>query len=87
MHAPEAESLGQLARGVDQFGPGFDAVDVPPGAGLEVQVVEDETEVGLARAVVDEDWIFVVGVGLVEQRLDELVEVVDLFEFAPGILV
>ena len=54
MHAVKIEPPGQLAGGVDQLGPGFDAVDAAARTRLEIQVVEDETEVGLAGAVVSE---------------------------------
>ncbi len=42
----------QLLRGLDQGRAGFDAVDVALRLGLEVQVVQDEAQVGLARAMV-----------------------------------
>jgi hypothetical protein len=51
-HALEAQARGQFARLLHQFGPGLDAVDVAGLQRLEVQVVNDEAQVGLARAVV-----------------------------------
>src|SRR5690606_18496951 len=54
---------------------------------LEEQVVEDETEVGLAGAVVDELNVGALGQGLGQQGLDELVQVIDLLQLAPAVLV
>lgn len=51
---------------------------------LEEQVVQDEAEVGLARAVVHQLDVRPFGLRLGQQRLDELVEVVDLLQLAPG---
>jgi hypothetical protein len=51
-HALEAQALRQRARALHQLGPRLDAVDVPLPSGLEEQVVQDEAQVGLARAMV-----------------------------------
>jgi hypothetical protein len=59
----------------------------PCFARLEEQVVEDEAEVGLAGAVVDQGQVAALRHDLGQQRFDELVEVVDLLELAPAVLV
>ena len=54
------------------------------------QVVQDESEVGLARPVVGQRGRRVgcrCFVDLLQQRLDELVQVVNLFQLAPRVLV
>jgi hypothetical protein len=58
-----------------------------PALGLEIQVVQDEAQVGLARAVVGQRHGVAVGPQLLEDGLDELVQVVDLLELAARILV
>jgi hypothetical protein len=68
----------ELARVVDQLGTRFDAVDVAVVAGLEKQVVEDEAEVGLPRAMVGQRQAAVAGDQFGKQRLDEVKQVMDL---------
>jgi hypothetical protein len=55
--------------------------------GFEEQVVEDETEIGLARAMVDQAHVGMVVQHFLQQRFDELVEVIDLLELAAAVLV
>jgi hypothetical protein len=63
-------------------------VDAAAGrARLEEQVVEDEAQVGLAGAVVDQLRFGRLGQGFGEQGLDELVQVIDLLQLAPAVLV
>jgi hypothetical protein len=52
----------------------LDAVDARCTPGFEEQVVEDETEVGLARAMVDQAHVGMVVQHFLQQRFDELVE-------------
>src|SRR5256885_9222525 len=54
---------------------------------LEIQVVEDEAQVGLAGTVVGQGDRMVVGRQFFEDGSDELVQVVDLLELAPRVLV
>ncbi len=54
---------------------------------LEEQVVQDEAEVGLAGAVVDQRHVGVILLEILQQRLDELEQVVDLLELAAAVLV
>src|SRR5256885_15853400 len=54
---------------------------------LEIQVVEDEAQVGLAGTVVGQGDRVVVGRQFFEDGSDELVQVVDLLELAPRVLV
>jgi hypothetical protein len=51
-HARESRAAGQAARALDEFLARLDAVDVATSRCLEEQVVEDEAEVGFARAVI-----------------------------------
>jgi hypothetical protein len=52
-HALEAQARGQFARLLHQFGAGLDAIDVAASfSALKYRSYNDETEVGLARAVV-----------------------------------
>ncbi len=46
---------------------GFDAVDAAPRLGLEKQVIQDEAQVGLARAVVGQGDGVVVGAELFQR--------------------
>jgi hypothetical protein len=89
-HAPKPQPGSKLARLLDQFGARLDAVDMTPRAALEKQVVQDEPQVRLARAVVGQRRTRRrrgLGFELQQQLLDELVQVIDLFELAPGILI
>ena len=84
----EAELVGEPARAHHQLVTGLDAVDAAVRRVLlEEQVVEDEAEVGLARAVVHKLDVGVLGQSLGQQRFDELVEVIDLLQLAPAVLV
>ena len=51
------------------------------------QVVQDKAEVRLAGAMVGQRGCRVVDRYVIEQRLNELVQVVDLLELAAGVLV
>jgi hypothetical protein len=89
-HAVEAQARGQLTRLLHQFGPGLDAVDMAGLQRLEVQVVDDEAEVGLARAVVGQREAALARLRclqLLQDFFNELEQVVDLLELAPRILV
>jgi hypothetical protein len=68
---------------------GFDAVDVAGLQRLEEQVVEDEAQVGLAGAVIGqaEAAARLRCHALLQQRFDELEQVVDLLQLAPAVLV
>ena len=54
---------------------------------IEKQVVKNEAQVGLACAVVGQREALATRRNLLKQRRYELVEVIDLLELAPGILV
>jgi hypothetical protein len=86
-HALEAQPLRQRARFLHQLGTRLDAVDVALPQRLEEQVVEDEAQVGLARAVVGQRRMALLRRQFLQQLLDELVQVVDLLELAPRVLV
>lgn len=60
---------------------------MPHTPSLEVQVVDDEAQVGLASAVVGQRGALLGRGQLLEQLLDELEQVVDLLELAARILV
>jgi len=70
-----------------QFRAAFDAVDVALWPLLEEQVVEDEAEVGFARAVVGHVVVAAVCRQCIEQGFDEVVEVVDLLELTAAVLI
>ena len=58
------------------------------GQVLEVQVVQNEAEVGLTRTVVSQGHRLALGQGQVlHQLFDELVEVINLLELAARVLV
>ena len=86
-HAPKTQPRRQLARILHQFGAALDAVNMPAGPRLEKQVVQNEAQVGFARAMVGQGD----AAGRLTQRqqqwLDELEQVVDLLEFATRVLV
>jgi len=91
-HAFKTQALRQRARLVDEFGTGFDAVDMSALllAGMrdiEKQVVKNEAKIGLAGPVVGQGERPAVGRDFLQQRCDELVQVVDLLELAPRVLV
>ena len=54
---------------------------------LEEQVVEDEAQIGFAGAVIGKRQIGLALQHFLEQRLDELEQVVDLLELAAAVLV
>jgi ribosomal protein S12 methylthiotransferase accessory factor len=87
-HAGEAQPRGQCLGLFDQLGAGFDTVQVRSSRLLlEEQVVEDEAQIRLAGAVIDEPDVSVIGAEFLQQGFDELVEVVDLLELAAAVLV
>ena len=87
LHPVKAQVGRQLLRGLHQWGAGFDAVDAAPAQVFEEQVVQDEAQVGLARAVVGQGDGVVVGAEFFQDGRNELVEVVHLLELAPRVLV
>ena len=91
-HARKTQALRQLAGLGDQLGAGLDAVDVAGGflaavRNIEKQVIQNETQIRLAGTMVGQAGRGLAGKGVVQQRLDELVQVVDLLELAPRVLV
>jgi len=90
-HALEAQPLRKGARFFDEFGARFYAINPPPPKLFEIQVVEDETQVRLARAMVGQrgavHGIVAVLGAVLQQRLDEVEQVIDLLELAPRVLV
>ncbi|MNT45637.1 hypothetical protein D3C72_1822330 [compost metagenome] len=87
-HSGKAQPRCQRLRGFHQFLARLDAVDVRIVLQcLEEQVVQDETEVRLAGAMVDQREAAALVLDLPQQRLDELEQVVDLLELAPAVLV
>ena len=87
VHACEAQARGQGARLVDEFATRLDADDAPARTRLEEAVVEDEAQVGLAGAVIDQHRIVAGGKAFAEQRLDEAGQVLHLLQLAPAVLV
>jgi hypothetical protein len=54
---------------------------------IEKQVVQDEAQIRLARTVVGQRRRWVARKSIVQQRLDELVQVVNLLQLAPRVLI
>ena len=79
--------LGQLLRTLDQFRTPFDTVDLAAAQALEEQIEQDEAQIRLARAVVGQRRCVLIGRELLQQRFDQLVQVIDLLELAARILV
>ena len=92
-HAIETQALGEVTRLLHQFLARLDADHLRAVAvgcrrqRLEEQVVENEAEVGLAGAVIDQRDVRVAGHDLPQQRFDEVVQVIDLLQLAPAVLV
>ena len=90
-HAGKVQPRGQRFRFFDQLFARLDAIDArarrPAFAPLEEQVVQDEAQIGLARAMIHQLDVRLVGQHLLQQRLDELDQVIDLLELAPAVLV
>ena len=87
MHALEAQLGRQLLRGLNQGRAGFNTVDMALRLGLEVQVIQDEAQVGLASAMVGQCEGLAALPQLLQDGFDELVQVVDLLELAARVLV
>jgi hypothetical protein len=84
----KAQPSGQFPGALHQFVPGLDAEDAGfPGLLLEEKIVEDEAQIGLAGAVVHQAEVRPFRRHLLQQRLDELEQVVDLLQLAPAVLV
>ena len=87
VHTFKAQALRQRLRSRDQLAAGFDTVNVSPLQRPHVQVIHDKPEVGLAGAVVHHCRAIRGRGQLLQDFFDESKQVVDLLEFAPGILV
>ena len=81
-HTPKAELLGQCTRFFDQLGARFNAIDMTASQRLEIQVVQDKAQIRLARAMVGQRGAVPVGRHFLQQRLDEIEQVVHLLELA-----
>lgn len=81
MHPGETEPARQFFRFFNQLGAVFDTDDGACRAALEEQVVQNKAEIGFAGAMIDQ------GFQIVEQRLDELRQMVDLLQLAPAVLI
>jgi hypothetical protein len=86
-HSPKAQFASEQARLFHQFATRFHAVDMPLAQRLEVQVVEDEPKVGLARSMVRQGRACGARGQLRKQGFDEVEEVVHLLELAARVLV
>ena len=81
-HAPKAKLLGQCTRFFNQLCTRFDAIDMTASERLEIQVVQDKAQIRLARAMVGQRGAVPVGRHFLQQRLDEIEQVVHLLELA-----
>jgi hypothetical protein len=86
-HALEAQVCSQLLRCLDQRCARLYAVDAAAPQRLEIQVVEDEAQIRLARAMVGQRDRMALDGQLLQDGCDELVQVVDLLELATRVLV
>lgn len=78
---------GQFLRCLDQRRTCLDTVDPSLVQGLEIQVVKNEAQIGLARPMVGQRHGLPISGQLRQQRLNELIEVIDLLELAARILI
>jgi hypothetical protein len=79
--------LRQLARARHQLGAGFNAIHVAHAALAEKTVVQHEAQVTFACAVIGQCDVALALQHLLQQRLDELQQVVHLLELAAAVLV
>ena len=80
--------MRQRGGSVNQFLPGFDAVNRASGAFAEKQVVEDETQIRFARAMVGQrDALGTSGFKFLQQWFDEPEKVQHLLKLAARVLV
>ena len=87
-HALESESARELLRPLHQLASSLDAVDRATRTLREIQVIDDEAQIGLACPVIGErDLLPSPCLQILQDLLDESVEVIDLLELAPRILV
>ena len=87
-HALKAKLVCQGAAFLHQVGAPLDAQHQTLWRlRFEKQVVQNKTQIRFACAVIDHAQVGVLGLCTAQQRLDELVEVKNLFELAPRILV
>ncbi|CAM2149265.1 hypothetical protein PT2222_210054 [Paraburkholderia tropica] len=87
-HPLEAEPRRQFLRALHELVARLDTKDARVVAQtLEEQVVQNESQVGLARTVIDERDVAAILLEVVEQRLDELEQVIDLLQLAAAVLV
>ena len=68
---------------MNQLGPGFNAVDMTFLERLEKQVINDETQVRLARTMVGQRGARTALGQFQQQLLNKLEQVIDLLELAP----
>ena len=87
LHALEAKFSRQLLRRLHQRRTRLDTENPALSQGLEIQVVKNEPQIGLARTMVSQCHGMPILGQLCQQRLDELIEVIDLLELAARILV
>lgn len=87
MHALKAQVCGQLLRGFHQWCAGFNAVDAALALRLEVQVIQDEAQIGLASPVVSQGDGVIVLAQLFQNGFNELIQVIHLLELAARVLV
>src|SRR5205814_1586362 len=86
MHAFESEPLRPVARPCAEVGSRFDRVEHFAGARLaQEQLVEDETEVRISRAGVEQGRLGMALASVEDGRCDELDEMVHLLELAQRI--
>jgi len=87
LHALEPQALRQCFGRLDQLAARLDAVNTALPQSFEKQVVNDETQIRLARAVVGQGGALLAGGQFFQQLFDELKQVIHLLELATRILV
>ena len=81
-HPVEAQLPRPFLRARGQLGPRLDGEQRALAGGLEKQLVEDEAEVGIAAAGVDQDRVTEAGEDVVQRRPEQPDQVVDLLQLA-----
>ena len=86
-HAIKAQALRQRLRRSHQFTACLDAINHAFAQGFEVQVVNDESQIRLACAVIGQGWAGGRIGQFVQDFFDELKQVIHLLELAPRVLI
>ncbi len=87
IHAGKAAFGGDLLRGFDQVGARFHRNHPPAPGGREIQIIENEAQIGFARAQIGQHRLVFLSQHRVDGRLYQLRQMLHLFQLAPRIRV